>query len=49
MPFSHNEAGCSCSDCMQDVLDMFCVKCNIKPISRRRFIDEIKWLFLYVE
>jgi hypothetical protein len=47
--FSYNDAGCSCSDCMQTMLDIFCLKCDIKPITRIRFIDEIKYLFLYIE
>jgi hypothetical protein len=47
--FSYNDARCSCSDCMQTMLDIFCLKCDIKPITRRRFIDEIKYLFLYIE
>jgi len=47
--FSYNEAGCSCADCSQVMIDIYCRKCDIDPISRRRFIDEMKYLMCYTK
>lgn len=45
--FTYNEAGCSCEDCIQVMLDIYCRRCEIEPITYERFIDEMKYLLLY--